>query len=39
LRNKTCTQHAVAFTGADDTDAVFLLPLTSFLTADNAAGG
>jgi len=32
-------QQAVAFTGADDADADFLLPLTNFLTADNAAGG
>jgi len=32
-------QQAVPFTGADDTDAEFLLPLTNFLTADNAAGG
>jgi len=31
-------QQAVAFTGADDTDAEFLLHLTNFLTADNAAG-
>ena len=33
------TQQAVTFTGADDADAEFLLPLTNFLTADNAAGG
>ena len=32
------TQQAVTFTGADDADAEFLLPLTNFLTADNAAG-
>ena len=35
---KFCTQQAVPFTGADDADADFLLPLTNFLTADNAAG-
>ena len=35
---KHCLQQAVAFTGADDADADFLLPLTNFLTADNAAG-
>jgi len=31
-------QQAVPFTGVDDADAEFLLPLTNFLTADNAAG-
>ncbi len=36
---KHCLQQAVTFTGADDTDAEFSLPLTNFLTADNAAGG
>ena len=37
-QNNVC-QHTVAFTGADDTDAEFLLHLTNFLTADNAADG
>jgi len=32
-------QQAVPFTGADDADAEFLLHLTNFLTADNAADG
>ena len=35
--NKYVAQQAVTFTGADDADAEFLLPLTNFLTADNAA--
>jgi len=39
LTNKNYTQQAVPFTGADDADAVFSLPLTYFLTADNAADG
>jgi len=34
-----CTQQAVTFTGADDADAEFLLPLTNFLTAVAYAGG
>jgi hypothetical protein len=38
MRINNCTQQAVTFTGADDTDAEFLLPLTNFLTVDNAAG-
>ena len=37
-KNKTSVQQAVSFTGADDADAEFSLPLTNFLTADNAAG-
>jgi len=37
--SKNGLQQAVTFTGADDADADFLLPLTNFLTADNAAGG
>ncbi len=36
---KNALQQAVPFTGADDTDAEFLLLLTNFLTADNAADG
>jgi len=32
-------QHTVQTTRADDADAEFLLHLTNFLTADNAAGG
>ena len=34
-----CRQHTVQTTGADDADAEFLLHLTNFLTADNAADG
>ena len=36
---KNGLQHVVTPTGADDADAEFLLPLTTFLTADNAADG
>ncbi len=38
IRKYGC-QQAVPFTGADDADAEFLLHLTNFLTADNAADG
>jgi len=38
-KSKPSSQQAVTFTGADDADAEFLLPLTNFLTADNAAEG
>ena len=34
-----CRQHTVQITGADDAEAEFLLHLTNFLTADNAADG
>ncbi len=37
-RKNNYRQQAVTFTGAVDADAEFLLPLTNFLTADNAAG-
>jgi len=36
---KNVAQHTVTFTGVDDANAEFLLHLTNFLTADNAAGG
>ena len=35
---KHCLQQAVTFTEADETDAEFSLPITNFITEDNAAG-